>query len=476
MGFCREKKRGPNAWRIYTPGRNPITMRFLGTEAEAKRAHDAFMAKHCPNGVRPNTGAKGPTRAFDFATYCADRYWPDAASGKGEWGLAASTLEIRRYQLDTLGDFFGQDKLTDMDEARFAEFQAWYADDHAEKHDGEPPKNSTINTLIARALTVLSHARQHGVPAADPKVEKLPELATRTVHVWTEAQMNAYLAACLRIAPHFFGVALFMASTGCRPGEAIEARRSWIYLDSRQVVIPCTEYWQPKDRQPRALPLTDVLAGYLTSRIAELRPKDPLFLNRDGKAWAKFPKRTFYRVRDAAGHADGCGQWRSVPAAPPIGSEHDEPLLQHIKANPKDSAGKIAAALGLHVDYVKTRLRRLEEYGRLKCDREGRGATRTVIERAAPLPIGVCTCGFESLTGGPYTIRHTFASGALRRIKMFQLAKILGHSEQKTTELYSHFSRDHLAEAQNAVSFGAELVGAELLRQVQPASPLAVAR
>lgn len=56
------------------------------------------------------------------------------------------------------------------------------------------------------------------------------------------------------------------------------------------------------------------------------------------------------------------------------------------------------------------------------------------------------------LVGGPHTLRHTFASLFLAAVPdMFLLGKVLGHSHQRVTELYSHLLPDHLGRARNAV-------------------------
>ena len=59
------------------------------------------------------------------------------------------------------------------------------------------------------------------------------------------------------------------------------------------------------------------------------------------------------------------------------------------------------------------------------------------------------------LKGGPHTLRHTFASLFLQKQPdLFLLAKVLGHSHQRVTELYTHLLPEHLARARNAVNVG----------------------
>lgn len=54
--------------------------------------------------------------------------------------------------------------------------------------------------------------------------------------------------------------------------------------------------------------------------------------------------------------------------------------------------------------------------------------------------------------GSPHRFRHTFASHFLASVPdMFLLARVLGHSDKRVTELYSHLLPGHLERARNAV-------------------------
>jgi hypothetical protein len=59
------------------------------------------------------------------------------------------------------------------------------------------------------------------------------------------------------------------------------------------------------------------------------------------------------------------------------------------------------------------------------------------------------------VTGGPHTLRHTFASHFLAKVPdLGLLAEILGHSEESVTRLYQHMLPERLARAPNVVSIG----------------------
>jgi integrase len=57
------------------------------------------------------------------------------------------------------------------------------------------------------------------------------------------------------------------------------------------------------------------------------------------------------------------------------------------------------------------------------------------------------------LTGGPHRLRHTYATHFLATTPdLYLLARVLGHSYARVTELYSHLLPDHLERARKAVS------------------------
>lgn len=60
------------------------------------------------------------------------------------------------------------------------------------------------------------------------------------------------------------------------------------------------------------------------------------------------------------------------------------------------------------------------------------------------------TAGLEDVT--PHTLRHTAGTWmAQRGVPMFEIAGYLGHSHERTSELYSHHHPDHLSRAREAL-------------------------
>ena len=59
------------------------------------------------------------------------------------------------------------------------------------------------------------------------------------------------------------------------------------------------------------------------------------------------------------------------------------------------------------------------------------------------------------LTGGPHTLRHTYASHMVLRTRdFFLVARLLGHTTSWITERYAHLLPAHLDRARDALSFG----------------------
>ena len=58
------------------------------------------------------------------------------------------------------------------------------------------------------------------------------------------------------------------------------------------------------------------------------------------------------------------------------------------------------------------------------------------------------------LSGGPHTLRHSYATHFLAHCPdIYLLARVLGHSDVTVTRLYAHLLPDHLAKARNVVGF-----------------------
>jgi integrase len=76
------------------------------------------------------------------------------------------------------------------------------------------------------------------------------------------------------------------------------------------------------------------------------------------------------------------------------------------------------------------------------------------------------------LSGGPHTLRHSFASHFLQAVPdLYLLSQVLGHSHERVTELYAHLLPGHLLRARNAVNLTApaEVVATSMATETEPA-------
>lgn len=292
-----------------------------------------------------------------FSTFCVETYRPHA-----RLHLKPSTWANRIYQLGTLAEHLGHLKLTEITKAEVERFQA------ARVKQGIQP--ATVNDDVKVLLRVLHYARDLGIPTATPKVEDLAVRGRRKAHAWTAEEVGKLYAACAEKAPNVLPLVVFCANTGCRRGEAVALTWENVDLKRRMISIWPTKEWQPKDNEPRYIPINDALLPWLEAPRRSDKWVFPSTRTERGKAqpYACWPQKRFDEARKHAG-----------------------------------------------------------------------------------------------LKGGPHTLRHTFATAFLATTPdLFLLARILGHSHTRVTELYSHLLPDHLERARRAVSLPTALTPAAL--------------
>jgi len=139
------------------------------------------------------------------------------------------------------------------------------------------------------------------------------------VTFWDDEQIAAFFEAAAETAPNYLGMFVYLLNTGCRKGEALAAERSWADFKGGFIRITPNDFWQPKDNEPREVPISDALLPWLRRALAP-RPvvvqpgKEPkkikwLFPTDEGDRFAVFPQKQFRRVVDLAARklcADGC--------------------------------------------------------------------------------------------------------------------------------------------------------------------------
>lgn len=334
--------RKPKVYRvIVTVGDRNYEEAFHGTKSEALE-HEARM--------RLALGAKGKERTQRIAPRFSDFSLEYGEHAKAHLG-AATWRKVRRYQVATLAEFFGDYRLTEL--------STTIVDAYKGARVRAKMRATSVNNELRVLGTMLRWATEdRGLPVADAaqlKIRKLPVAGERRVHAWTLEEIARLYAAANETDPVLAPMIVFLLNTGCRKGEALAAQWAWVDESREMLSIPVTEFWKPKNKRPREIPIGDALTSTL-GRLA--RTTRWLFPNVHGGRFAEFPNKRFAAVVHAAG-----------------------------------------------------------------------------------------------LKGGPHTCRHTYASHFLRAVPdLFELARVLGHSHVRVTELYTHLLPGHLERARNAVN------------------------
>lgn len=345
MPVTRKKgRKGPNGepvWRVrvWIEGHQHERL-FVGSKAGADEDEARFRLELAAEPSQENRTA--PT----FSDFSLGRYQTNAQTH-----LRASTWRVRKYQLATLIKHLGGTPLTALGTE--------VVDGYKARRRAEKAQPRTINNELAVFQAVLHYARDLGLPCASPKVKLLPVVGRGRVTFWTLTQLGQLYAAVEAEAPALLPIVVALANTGCRKGEALALELERVDLERGMITIEPSAEWQPKDNEPREIPVSDALRPWLER--AASRGGRWAFPSSTGERWACWPKRAFDRARKAAG-----------------------------------------------------------------------------------------------LRGGPHTLRHTFAAHFLQACPdIYLLSKILGHSETRTTAIYSHLLPSHLERARNAVNLPA---------------------
>ncbi len=266
---------------------------FEGSRRQATE-HEARM--------RIELGAKS-TRlkqriAPSFSVFCVEGFEPRARARLG----ARTWRKTVCYIVATLRGFFGTYRLDALTPPLVDAYIA------------ERSKTliaSTLNRELGVLRTIIKAAREAGLPVSDVKIPHLRETRGR-VRAWSSEDFAKLVATARAKWPRFVPVLLFLVNTGCRKGEALAARWSWIDGKRRMLTVTPSETWAPKNKSPREIPISDALAALL-ERLPKHTPW--IFPNANGGRFVQFPNEHFAAMVKAAGLVGGAHTCRHTFAS-----------------------------------------------------------------------------------------------------------------------------------------------------------------
>ena len=294
---------------IYVRGKRRDRI-FRGTRAEA----EAYEARE-----RLKMEAEDPDLDLrtvpKFSHFCVTRYSPHA-----EVHLKDTTWKKRRYQVATLIEYFGKFKMSEIHPSRITGFKK------KRRRDGLNPVS--VNNELRILRRILNFAKSRNIPVVTTSVEFLPEPKRGRVKVWTEKEVARLFEACLKEAPDILPILVFLANTGCRRGEALALTWPNVNLDNGLIEITPSEEWQPKDGEPREIPISDVLMPWLSGERASAKWVFPC--PSTGNRYAFWPERKFQRAQKAAGLSGGVHTLRHTYASHFLQKQPDLFLLARV--------------------------------------------------------------------------------------------------------------------------------------------------
>jgi excisionase family DNA binding protein len=253
--------------------------------------------------------------------------------------LKSGTWRNRKYQIATLVEFFGETPLTKITAAMVEQFQ------HLRLTQVGPVK---VNDDVKVLKRILSYARSQGIPAAEPNVKRLPERTTKgRVLVWSADEVKSLYRAFQAESPALLPMTVCMLNTGLRKGEVLAMEWSAVDLDRGLLLIYPSADWQPKNGQPREVPIGSALRPWLEPPA---NPARWVFPSSKGQRYASWPQRQWDRARAASGVGGSPHVCRHTYASHFLASCPDLYLLAQILGH-SDTPGTNAGPWGVTYDY-----------------------------------------------------------------------------------------------------------------------------
>ncbi|WP_437623345.1 tyrosine-type recombinase/integrase [Sorangium sp. So ce1151] len=189
---------------------------------------------------------------------------------------------------------------------------------------------------------VCTYARDVPVPVARFAIQPLPVRGRGRVTFWSEAQVAELYRALEELSPELLPIVVCIVNTGMRKGEALALTWEQIDLVRGHIRIWPNEEWQPKDNEPREVPIGDGLLPWLRRERQSARWVFPCST---GERWRCWPKLQFDRARRVAGLRGGPHTARHTYAAHFLKAVPDMYLLSQILGHSETRTSKLYAHL-----------------------------------------------------------------------------------------------------------------------------------
>jgi integrase len=314
------------------PGTRRVILWSQGKRQEwviegSKRDGDEFEARKRLE-LRVKSGPSERRVAVHFFALCEEY----AVHAKAH--LKDSTWRVRIFQIDALTTYLGSVRLPELNAGKIDAYKT------ARLEDGLVA--SSVNNELRVLRSVLNWASSVGHDVPPVKWKRLPERGKPRARAFSAAELSRIFRACQEHAPTFEPLLVFLLNTGCRQGEAIAAEWSWMDMRAKMIRIPSNEHWQPKDGEPREVPMSDAVVALLSGKRQHERFVFPTVY---GRQFRHFPKELWERVVAKAGLTGGAHQLRHTFASHFLESTSDLFLLGKVLGHSHERVTEIYAHL-----------------------------------------------------------------------------------------------------------------------------------
>lgn len=314
-----KKSKGKWRIRIYVNGK-PKDEIFEGTKEEA-RSIEAMrllaLRATDPDLVHRETPTFEVFALGEYKEFCAGR-------------IKASWWDKQKYVLATLIEHFGSYRVDRIPQKRVHDFT---------KGRQETLNAKSLNNELRVFRRVLNVARKEfKYRVADLAITGLKEIGPSRAVAWSDDNMKSLFDSAAKLDLELLPILVFIANTGCRNGEALALEWQQVDLERGYICFWPSEYWQPKDNEPREVPIGAALRPWLKGPRQHERW---VFPSRLGSRFAYWPKLRWEAVRDAAKLKGGVHQLRHTYASHFLKNKPDLVLLAAVLGHSDIAVTKI---------------------------------------------------------------------------------------------------------------------------------------